>query len=386
LFSEHYDQFREEAGQLRPFADSAAREFASQAEPGDAEWLRLLATDEFGSGGELDRLIQHRSEETKAKLSDRTVHAVVPIYVTSICAEKCAYCNYRSGNHGVDVVRARLSDAQLAEEAEYLVTEKGFHALELVYASDPLMGVDAMCRNAETLHKVLARHGGGLVGLSAESMDVDEYRQLREAGVTFSVLWQETYDRERYHELHPGTRRKSRFEYRLDAYERMYEGGIRDIGIGILTGLSPWRTDWAMLIRHEQYLAQQVGRPSTILGLPRLKPAPGAELQSTPFIPTDEAFVTTLALHNLLLPNVRPFVTTRESFEIGTRLAQGGGCLFTFNCTTIPGGYTMGSHGFQFPSGNYDAPVFSPKLAALGLRTEWDWRGYEEQLYTRAGA
>jgi hypothetical protein len=92
-----------------------------------------------------------------------------------------------------------------------------------------------------------------------------------------------------------------------------------------------------------------------------------------------------VALHNLLFPEVRPFVSTRESFELCTQLARGGGCLFTFNCTTIPGGYTMGNPGCQFPSGNYDAPVYSEKLTQLGLSTDWNWAPYEQALYAAPG-
>jgi hypothetical protein len=87
-----------------------------------------------------------------------------------------------------------------------------------------------------------------------------------------------------------------------------------------------------------------------------------------------------------MFPDVRPFVSTREPFELCVQLARGGGCLFTFNCSTIPGGYTLYRPGFQFPSGSYDAPAYSRKLAELGLSTDWNWAWYEENLYRATAA
>jgi 2-iminoacetate synthase len=383
MFSERYQQLWDEVSAESECKLQNASDLAATAAPGDARLARLLWEKEFGAEDDIDRLLLARSEETKSALFGNVVQAVVPIYVTSVCAEGCYYCNYRSGNKGQDVQRIRLSDSQLVDEAEFLIREKGLRSLELVYASDPLMPPAVVCRHVEAVRNALERHGGGLVGLSYEPIEESEYRSLRNAGLSFCVLWQETYDRERYRELHPGNLTKSRFEYRLDAFERMAAAGIPDVGIGILTGLAPWKQDWAMLMRHERYLLER-GAGAAILGIPRLKPATGATIRSTPFIPADREFLATVALHNLAFPEVRPFVSTREEFALCARLAKGGGCLFTFNCTTIPGGYTQIAGGYQFPTGNYDAPVFSRTLRELGLNTEWNWSAYDRMLAERS--
>ncbi len=380
MFSERYQELWDALSSHRPYQADEARRYAAHAAPGDPGLEGLLWAEDFGAGGELDRILLQRSEAAKAALFRNTVQAVVPIYVTSVCGEGCLYCNYRSGNKGVEVQRIRLSESDLLHEAEFLIGEKGLHCLELVYATDPLMPPGVVCRHVEAVRNLLERRGGGLVGLSYDAIEEREYRSLREAGLSFSVLWQETYDRERYRALHPGTGNKSRFEYRLDAFERMLSAGIPDVGIGVLTGLAPWRRDWAMLIRHERYLFEQRGDGAAILGIPRLKPATGAQVRSTPFLPTDQEFLATVALHNLLFPQVRPFVSTREQFDLCAQLAKGGGCLFTFNCTTIPGGYTRSSIGYQFPTGSYDAPIFSETLRQMGLNTDWNWAAYDEML------
>lgn len=338
-----------------------------------SDFAPFLWSEGFGRGGELDSAILARSAETKSALYDRKVFIIVPIYVTSICQEQCLYCNFRGGNKGVEVQRLRLTDSELEREATYLVEEKGQRVLELVYASDPQMRVDAMCRHVELLRRVLERHGGGLVGISAESLEEGDYWRLMSAGLCWSVLWQETYDRDRYAELHPGRTKKSNFEYRLNAYERMLAAGVEHVGIGVLSGLSDWRRDWAMLMLHEQYLQKQCGRGATILGTPQLKLAPGAPMQDSPYAMTQQEFLATIALHNLFAPATAAFVSTREEWDVCIELAKGGGCLFTLNCSTTPGGYSLPQSGCQFATQSYDAPVYSAKLRSQGLEPVFRW-------------
>ncbi len=368
------DQYKIAWDRLAEFANTATKPLDYLKTGRAEEFAPVLWADEFGSGGELDAEIRARAAQAKRALYSDRIFTVVPVYVSSVCAEQCVYCNYRAGNKGVGVERKRLSDEELKREALFLIEEKGFRTLELVYASDPQMTADVIARHVEIAQHLLDQHGGGIVGLSCEALEEDEYKRIADAGLVFSVLWMETYNLRRYRELHPGVLRKSRFEYRLDAYERMIAAGIPAIGIGILSGLADWRRDWAMLLQHEEYLRKVNGKGAAILGIPRLKHAPGAEMQGSEFIPTTNEFVTTLALHNLFSPATAPFVSTREDWETCIELAQGGGCLFTLNCSTIPGGYSMKAHGAQFKNNSFDAPVFGPKLKELGFKTSFAWK------------
>ena len=339
-----------------------------------SDYVSLFWNEEFGSEGELDRAIIARSAEAKSALYGARVFVIAPIYVTSICQEQCLYCNFRAPNKGVGVERRRLTDHELEQEALYLVEEKGLRVLELVYATDPRMRVDSMCRHVELLRSVLEHHGSGLVGISSEAFDEDEYRCLVDAGLCWSVLWQETYDRSRYAMLHPGKTKKARFEYRLDAYERMLAAGVEHVGIGVLSGLSDWKQDWTMLMLHEEYLRRRCGRGPTILGIPRLKRAPGAPFQESPFTPTRQEFLVTVALHNVFAPSTAAFVSTREDWDLCVGLARGAGCLFTLNCSTTPGGYSLHHGGCQFAAHSYDAPIYSTKLRSEGLTPVFDWK------------
>jgi 2-iminoacetate synthase len=374
MFSAAYDRIWDST--VNDFAPCSLKEalaFYQNATSYDPSIAQLLWANGFGEGSQLDSLLLSSAQKIKHNISGGDVYAVVPIYATSICIEKCLYCNYRAGNKGIELERLRLSDDDLLIEARYLVEEKGLRALELVYATDPLVRVDAMCRHVELLRELLEQHGGGIVGINAEALDENEYRRLLDAGLSFAVLWQETYDRSRYVEVHPGNTKKSNFEYRLNAYERMISAGLKRIGMGVLSGLAEWKRDWAMLIQHESYLHREYGVSSAILGIPRLKMAPGAVIQKTPFIPTAQEFRLAVALHNIFSPETMPFVNTREAWELCVELSKGGGCMFTFNCSTIPGGYSLGHKGYQFPTGSFDAPVFVNKLKEEGLNAVFDW-------------
>jgi 2-iminoacetate synthase len=370
MFSEHYKTACE---RVCDFPHARLRSLNSLRPTVTSDYAPFFWSEEFGRGGELDQSILARSAEVKAAFYGGRVFVIVPIYMTSICEEQCLYCNFRGGNKGIEVERRRLTEDELEQEATFLIEQKGHRVLELVYAADPRMRVDAMCRHVELLRRVLERHGGGLVGISAESLEESDYRRLVDAGLCWSVLWQETYDQDRYAALHPGRTKKANFEYRLDTYERMLVAGIEQVGIGVLSGLADWRRDWSMLMLHEEYLKQHYGTGATILGTPRLKLAPGAVLQETPYTPTRQEFLVTVALHNIFSPTTAAFASTREDWDVCVEMARGGGCLFTLNCATTPGGYSLQHGGCQFTSGSFDAPIYSSKLNSEGLEPVFNW-------------
>jgi len=371
MFSERYAIAWERVSEL---SRTAPKPLSALLPKVASDFAPLLWSKRFGRGSDLDRAIVARSAEVKTALYGGRVFVIAPIYVTSVCQEQCLYCNFRAGNKGIGVERRRLTDDELQQEALYLIGQKGLRVLELVYATDPRMRVDTLCRHVELLRRLLENHGGGLVGISAEAFDEADYRRLVDAGLCWSVLWQETYDKSQYAVLHPGKTKKANFEYRLDAYEHMLAAGVEHVGMGVLSGLADWKRDWAMLMLHEEYLQQHYGSGATILGLPRLKRAPGALWQESPFIPTRQQFLLTVALHNICSPTTAAFVSTREDWDLCVELAGGGGCLFTLNCSTTPGGYSLHHGGCQFTANSYDSPTYSAKLMAEGLDPVFNWK------------
>lgn len=296
---------------------------------------------------------------------------VVPVYGSSICAESCLYCNYRRQNkEGVE--RVRLSDGELEREMRFLVQEKGYRVLELVYASDPGIRAEDIARHTCLARGILQEAGGGVVGLNGPVMEEEGYRLLVDAGIGFVALWQETYDRARFAALHPPPGQKPDFEGRLDVFDRMRRAGIRHVGLGVLLGLADWRRDWGMLMLHGEYLRRLYGEGPAVLGIPRLKHAPGAvKLEGR--APPDLEFRLAVALHQKAHPDCLPFVNTREAWDLCVELARGGGCLFTFNCSTIPGGYTRAHRGSQFFSHDFDGPEFAARAREEGLHPVLPW-------------
>ncbi len=153
----------------------------------------------------------------------------------------------------------------------------------------------------------------------------------------------------------------------------MIIGGIEKVGMGILSGLAPWRKDWLLLMGHEEYIFETYGIRPSVLGVPRLKPADGAIIKETPFIPNDNEFLYAIALHNIYSPSTLPFVNTRETWDLCLTIAKGGGCLFTFNCSTIPGGYTSKSAEYQFPAFDFDIDNFNESAKNSGLMPTLNW-------------
>jgi len=314
------------------------------------------------------------ARKIKADFFHREIYSIVPLYVSSFCQEHCVYCNYRIENKDKEIQRVRLSNEELAIEVEFLA-KKGMRVIELVYATDPFIKVNDVSDHIKITHNILSNFGGGVVGMNARPYSVEDYIKLKESGLDFVVLWQETYDEIRYKELHPGNTEKTDFYYRLNAPERMIQAGIENIGLGVLSGLSDWRKDWYMLISHVNYLFQQYKDKikTVILGIPRLKPAAGALLKETPVIPNDREYLLAISVFNLFLPTSLPFVNTRETWNMCVEIAKGGGTLFTFYCKTIPGGYALGRQGYQFPTYNFTVDKYVRKLNENDLNPIFNW-------------
>ena len=312
------------------------------------------------------------SRQIKERMFKNRIFPIVPVYVSSFCIEHCKYCNYRAENKDKAIKRVRLTLEQLQEELEYLILKKHFRVIELVYGSDPKI-FPKIPDHIKLAHKILDKKGGGMVSINAGPFTVEDYRAFKEAGLDFVVLWQETYQKEYYDLMHPGDTQKADFCYRVDDFERALQAGIKNIGLGVLLGLAPWRKDWLLLMEHERYLFNKYGVRTSIVGIPRLKPAIGALIRSTSFIPSDKELQLAVAVHNIFSPETLPFVNTREKFELCIELSKGGGVLFTFNCSTIPGGYTLGEKGYQFPTYDFDVDEYLPKIRAKGLEPVFNW-------------
>ena len=206
-------------------AELAARVMEGQSLSLEDAW-QLLNIDTTHQP-ELVDMVLAAARKKKAERFEHAVFSISPLYVTSICREHCIYCNFRVENKSDAITRLRLTPDQLHEEVDFLVNRHGLHVIELVYSSDPHVGVADVAQHIRITADVLDQAGGGIVGINGAPFAKEEYEQLIDAGLNFIVLWQETYDREQYREMHPGRTPKTNYEHRITAYERMIRGGSR---------------------------------------------------------------------------------------------------------------------------------------------------------------
>lgn len=257
-----------------------------------------------------------------------TMQFYVPLYVSNYCVNYCVYCGFNRTNQ---VSRRSLSIDEAEAEAKILA-EQGFGHLLLV------SGEDRNSVPVEYFEKLIKRLNPRFAAIAIEiyPLTEDEYARLMKAGADSLTLYQETYDRERYREVHPfGPKRD--FEYRLASIERAARAGITFIGIGTLLGLSDWRFDQFYTGLHARWLSRTYWRSQISISFPRLRRASGGFSPAKPVNNTD--LVQAILAQRLFLPDAGLVLSTREPAELRDRLIPLGITRISAGSKTQPGGY-----------------------------------------------
>ncbi|MGD9611444.1 MAG: [FeFe] hydrogenase H-cluster radical SAM maturase HydG [Kiritimatiellia bacterium] len=260
----------------------------------------------------------------KRKVYDNRIVTFAPLYLGSKCVNDCAYCGLRRSNPAVE--RRVLSMDEVRAETEALAGKLGHKRLIVVYGEHPESGVDYIAESIRAVYsvKVPTRKGVGQirrVNVNAAPMRVDELKTLRECGLGTYQVFQETYDRRIYAQLHPAGTIKGDFRWRLTAMHRAQEAGIDDNGIGVLYGLSDWRFELLAQQAHVHEMERFCGIGPHTLSFPRLEPA-----VNTPFLEKpawrvgDDDFERIVVLARLAVPYAGLILTARESPEMRRRL------------------------------------------------------------------
>jgi len=320
---------------MAPPTELAAR--LAAVEPGDVE--RLLRAERLGPNDAsvifseaaralLEPLAQRARAVTRARFG-RTINLYAPLYLSSHCVNGCTYCGFAAGR---DLRRVRLSLTEARAEADHLLGQ-GIRHLLLVTGEDPARyGLDAVIEVARALRPRVA-------SLAVEIFPTDEagYCRLASAGVDGLVLYQETYDPERYAALHPSGPKRD-FSARLAAVEAAGRAGLRSLGIGALLGLSPARVEACALAAHGAWLARRFPTARLAVSLPRLRPVPGGAGAEHP---VDDATLAQLLVGmRLLFPDAELVVSTRESARLRDSLLPLGVTRISAGSRTTPGAYT----------------------------------------------
>jgi 2-iminoacetate synthase len=260
----------------------------------------------------------------------RTMRMFAPLYVSNECVNNCSYCGFSRDN--ASIMRVTLTIDQVVKEARHLV-DQGFRNILLVAGEHPKFVSDGYLE--ECIRAI--REFVPTIGIEVGPMEAPEYERMVKAGCEGLVVYQETYDRVIYADMHTAGPKKD-FDWRIACPERGYEGGFRRMGIGALFGLSDWRLEALRLAAHLEHLYKHCWKSTFTVAFPRLRPAAGGFHPLTGF--PDWALVQTICAFRLIFPEVGIVLSTREPAHLRDAIAPLGITSMSAGSHTEPGGYT----------------------------------------------
>ncbi len=277
--------------------------------------------------GFLEEMARLALEITRRRFG-RVIQFYAPLYISNYCRNACLYCGFSVNNK---VARRTLSFDEIMEEARHLHNQ-GMHQILLVSGECPdQVPVEYLADLARRLKDIFPS-----VAIEVYPMSQDDYRRLLEAGVDGLTIYQETYDRRVYNQVHPAGPKRD-FDYRLAAPERSGSAGFRQLGIGALLGLADWRLEACILAFHAAFLIKNYWRSQFSISFPRLRPAAGGFQPPHPV--TDRDLVQMICALRIALPDVGLVLSTRESPEFRDHMAGIGITKMSAGSRTSPGGY-----------------------------------------------
>ena len=289
---------------------------------------RFASLLEAKSALELEAMAGEAEKLTRQNFG-RTMRLFAPLYLSNECVNICKYCGFSRDN---PILRVTLSVDQVEAEARHLWAQ-GFRNVLLVAGEHPkFVSTDYLAQCVARLSKFIPA-----LSLEVGPMETVDYIPSVKAGAEGLVVYQETYDRDAYAELHTAGPKKD-FDWRLDCPERAYAAGFRRLGIGALFGLAPWEQEALHLAAHVDYLLRHCWKSSVTVSLPRLRPAAGQFEPRHDF--NDRALVQVILALRLCFPQVGIVLSTREAPALRDRLARLGVTMMSAGSHTEPGGYT----------------------------------------------
>ncbi len=300
--------------QLPPALSPALRRFSALISPNDDAAFETMA--------------QEARELTRQHFG-RTMRMFAPLYLSNECINNCRYCGFSRDN---PILRVTLSLEQVLAEARHL-SAQGFRQVLLVAGEHPkFVGEHYLVDCIRALRLLFPS-----IALELGPLETGEYLPLVEAGADGLVVYQETYDRAVYAEMHTAGPKRN-FTWRLDCAQRAYAAGFRRLGIGALFGLSPWRKEALALAQHLEFLLKNCWQADLTVSLPRLRPAAGEF--TPPFSLGDRALAQLICAFRICFPHVGIVLSTREPAPLRDALASLGVTSMSAGSHTEPGGYT----------------------------------------------
>ncbi len=278
-----------------------------------------------------------------------------PLYISNRCSNECTYCAFRATN--TSLVRRALTQEEIAEETRILIRQGHKRILMVSGEALPQQGFQYILDSIATIYDTHVGPGEiRRVNVNLAPQSVERFRQLKASGIGTFQLFQETYHRPTYAEVHlKGPKRD--YDWRTTAFDRAMEAGIDDVGIGVLFGLYDWRFEILAMMQHIRHLEQKFGVGPHTISFPRMEPAAGSDIASRPpHAVSDGDFLKMVAIMRLAVPYTGMIMSTRETAEVRRATLELGISQISAGSRTDPGGYAEGEagrSGGQFQLGDH---------------------------------
>ncbi len=296
----------------------------------------LLACEDEERVNEIFKL----AEQIKKDYYGNRIVLFAPLYLSNYCVNGCVYCPYHMKNK--HIARKKLTQEEIKAEVIAL-QDMGHKRLAIEAGEDPVNNpIEYILESIKTIYSIQHKNGAiRRVNVNIAATTVENYRKLKEAGIGTYILFQETYNKESYEQLHP-TGPKHDYAYHTEAMDRAMEGGIDDVGLGVLFGLEMYRYEFAGLLMHAEHLEAVHGVGPHTISLPRIKRADDIDPDQFDNGISDDIFAKIAALIRISVPYTGMIISTRESKEVRERVLHLGVSQISGASKTSVGGYADG--------------------------------------------
>lgn len=277
------------------------------------------------------------AKEIKQRFYGNRIVMFAPLYLSNYCVNGCTYCPYKLQNK--TIARKKLSQEEIEQEVIAL-QDMGHKRLALEAGEHPTLApIEYILDSIKTIYSIKHKNGAiRRVNVNIAATTVENYRKLKDAGIGTYILFQETYHKENYEKLHP-TGPKSDYAYHTEAMDRAMEGGIDDVGLGVLFGLNTYKYDYVGLLMHAEHLESRFGVGPHTISVPRICPADDIETTDFPNSISDEIFKKIVAVTRIAVPYTGIIVSTRESEKSRKKVLEIGVSQISGGSKTSVGGY-----------------------------------------------
>ncbi len=285
---------------------------------------------------ELLDLMYQVASEIKLKIYGKRLVLFAPLYISDHCVNNCTYCGYRRDN---TFKRRKLTQEEVAQEVKILES-LGHKRLAVEAGEHPgECPIEYVLESLKTIYSIKFDNGSiRRCNINIAATTIENYKKLKDAGIGTYILFQETYHRETYKEMHPSGP-KADYDWHTTAHDRAMLGGVDDVGFGALFGLYDYKFEVMGLMMHALHLEERFGVGPHTVSVPRIRPARGVNYDNFPYLVNDDQFMKLIAIIRLAVPYAGMIISTRERPEYRDMLLNYGISQISAGSCTGVGGY-----------------------------------------------